>query len=210
MARDDVLTLSPKQHQLLGHALALAHALHSQMGGNGLGVAPGELPPMYDDVDIFVQPGAHGGRGFFSTLGDAVSKGAKELQKSSAVRGLEKKAVSYGAKALRGAAEGALDGVADSVATAVGAPEASPFVDKLIDRGLSSLQKRGEAAIDERIDASGRGHCAGMCGGSMRLAGHVTEPRGAGMRHSDVSYLGGMGHSITGPPHAGFGMRLAE
>ena len=116
--------------------------------GNGLGVAPGELPPVYDDVDIFVQPGKHGGAGFFSTLGDAVAKGAKELQKSSAVRGLEKKAVSYGAKALRGAAEGALDGVADTVATAVGAPEASPFVDKLIDRGLSSLQKRGEAAID--------------------------------------------------------------
>ena len=39
MARDDVLTLSPKQHQLLGHALALAHTLHSQMGGTGLGVA---------------------------------------------------------------------------------------------------------------------------------------------------------------------------
>jgi hypothetical protein len=206
MARDDVLTLSPKQHQLLGHALALAHALHSQMGGNGLGVAPGELPPMYDDVDIFVQPGAHGGRGFFSTLGDAVSKGAKELQKSSAVRGLEKKAVSYGAKALRGAAEGALDGVADSVATAVGAPEASPFVDKLIDRGLSSLQKRGEAAIDERIDASGRGHC--MCGNGMRLAGHVTEPRGAGMRLAGQVHHAGNGY-IAGPPHAGSGMRLA-
>ena len=35
------------------------------------------------------------------------------------------------------------------MATAVGVPEASAFVDKLIDRGLSSLQKRGEAAIDE-------------------------------------------------------------
>ena len=32
--------------------------VHSQMGGNGLGVAPGELPAIYDDVDIFVQPGA--------------------------------------------------------------------------------------------------------------------------------------------------------
>ena len=70
MARGDkILTLTPEQHKLLGHALALAHAVHSQMGGNGLGVAPGELPAIYDDVDIFVQPGAHGGRGFFSTLG---------------------------------------------------------------------------------------------------------------------------------------------
>ena len=74
MARDKILTLTPEQHKLLGHALALAHAVHSQMGGNGLGVAPGELPAIYDDVDIFVQPGAHGGRGFFSTLGDAVSR----------------------------------------------------------------------------------------------------------------------------------------
>ena len=75
MARDKILTLTPEQHKLLGHALALAHAVHSQMGGNGLGVAPGELPAIYDDVDIYVQPGAHGGRGFFSTLGDAVSNG---------------------------------------------------------------------------------------------------------------------------------------
>ena len=209
MARGDkILTLSPEQHKLLGHALALAHAVHSQMGGNGLGVALGELPAIYDDVDIYVQPGAHGGRGFFSTLGDAVSKGVKKLQSSSAVRDLEKRGVAYGAKALRTATEGALDGVADSVATAVGVPEASPFIDKLIDRGMGSLQKRGEAIIDEQIDASGRGHC--MCGGSMRLAGTITEPRGAGVRMSDVSYLGGMRHSITGPPHAGMGMRLAS
>ena len=60
MARDKILTLTPEQHKLLGHALALAHAVHSQMGGNGLGVAPGELPAIYDDVDIYVQPGAHG------------------------------------------------------------------------------------------------------------------------------------------------------
>ena len=86
MARDKILTLTPEQHKLLGHALALAHAVHSQMGGNGLGVAPGELPAIYDDVDIYVQPGAHGGRGFFSTLGDAVSKGVRKLQSSSAVR----------------------------------------------------------------------------------------------------------------------------
>ena len=206
MARDGILTLTSDQHKLLGHAIALAHAVHSQMGGRGIGVAPGELAAIYDDVDIFVQPGAHGGRGWFSTLGDAVSKGVKQLQKSSAVRGLEKKAVSYGAKALRGAAEGALDGLADTVATAVGAPEASPFVDKLIDRGLGSLQKRGEAYLDEQIDASGRGHC--MCGNGMRLAGAITEPRGAGMRLAGVAH-GGMGYGITGPPHAGMGMRLA-
>ena len=47
MARDKILTLTPEQHKLLGHALALAHAVHSQMGGNGLGVAPGELPAIY-------------------------------------------------------------------------------------------------------------------------------------------------------------------
>ena len=73
------LTLTADQHKLLGHALALAHALHSEMAGNGLGVAPGELPAVYDDVDIYVQPGAHGGAGFFSTLGDAVASGANPV-----------------------------------------------------------------------------------------------------------------------------------
>ena len=179
------------------------------MAGRGLGVAPGELPAVYDDVDIYVQPGAHGGAGFFSTLGDAVASGAKQLQKSSAVRGLEKKAVSYGATALRGAAEGALDGLGDSVATAVGVPEASPFIDKLVDRGMSSLQKRGEAALDEQIDASGRGHCAGMCGSGMRLAGAISEPRGAGMRLAGQVHHAGNG-AMAGHPHAGSGMRLAS
>ena len=77
----------------------------------------------------------------------------------------------------------------------------------VIDKGMGSLQKRGEAIIDEQIDASGRGHC--MCGNGMRLAGAITEPRGAGMRLAGVSHHGGMGYAITGPPHAGSGMRLA-
>ena len=94
------------------------------------------------------------------------------------------------------------------MATAVGVPEASPFVDKLIDRGLSGLQKRGEAAIDEQIDASGRGHCAGMCGSGMRLAGATTEPRGAGMRLAGQVHHAGNGR-VNGYPHARSGMRLA-
>ena len=32
------LTLTADQHKVLGHALALAHALHSEMAGNGLGL----------------------------------------------------------------------------------------------------------------------------------------------------------------------------
>ena len=38
-----VLQLSPEQHEMLGHAIALAHAVHASIGGKGLGVAPGEL-----------------------------------------------------------------------------------------------------------------------------------------------------------------------
>ena len=69
------------------------------------------------------------------------------------------------------------------------------------------MSPEGEAAIDDQIDASGRGHCAGMCGSGMRLAGHVTEPRGAGMRLAGVPHAGS---GYTGPPHAGSGMRLAS
>ena len=37
-----VLQLSPEQHEMLGHAIALAHAVHASIGGKGLGVAPGD------------------------------------------------------------------------------------------------------------------------------------------------------------------------
>ena len=35
-----VLQLSPEQHDALGHAIALAHAIHASIGGKGIGVAP--------------------------------------------------------------------------------------------------------------------------------------------------------------------------
>ena len=35
-----VLQLSPEQHGALGHAIALAHAIHASIGGKGIGVAP--------------------------------------------------------------------------------------------------------------------------------------------------------------------------
>eukprot|EP01045_Picozoa_sp_COSAG04_P014354 COSAG04_NODE_1070_length_8477_cov_17.005729_8_plen_261_part_00 len=106
-----VLQLSPEQHDALGHAVALAHAIHASIGGKGIGVAPGELADAYESVDIYVQPG-QGGKGWWSTLSDAVEKGAKEIQSSAVVRGLEKKAVGaaqkYGTKALQGLADSAL------------------------------------------------------------------------------------------------------
>ena len=76
-----------------------------------------------DDIRLFIEPGhfGPGGDGLWSTLGSEV----KKVQKSGIVRGLEKKAVNYGAKALRGATEGALDGVGDTVATAIGIPDSS-------------------------------------------------------------------------------------
>jgi len=86
-----VLQLSPEQHEMLGHAIALAHAVHASIGGKGLGVAPGELHDALSHVDIFVQPG-HGGKGWWSTLADTVEKGAHKLQSSDLVRGLEKRA----------------------------------------------------------------------------------------------------------------------
>ena len=51
-----VLQLSPEQHDALGHAIALAHAIHASIGGKGIGVAPGELADAYHSVDIYVVP----------------------------------------------------------------------------------------------------------------------------------------------------------
>ena len=66
--------------------------MHGQLAGKGIGVPPGGLPEAYASVDIYVQPG-QGGKGWWTTLSDAVESGAKELQSSALVWGLEKKAV---------------------------------------------------------------------------------------------------------------------
>jgi hypothetical protein len=107
----------------------------------------------------------------WSTLGSKV----KKVQKSGIVRGLEKKAVNYGAKALRGAAEGALDGIGDTVATAIGIPEVAPALDGLIDRGANALQKKGISYLDDKIDQSGNGIRYTASGGGMRMAGAHTQ-----------------------------------
>ena len=39
-----VLQLSPEQHDALGHAIALAHAIHASIGGKGIGVGHSALP----------------------------------------------------------------------------------------------------------------------------------------------------------------------
>ncbi len=186
------LSLSPAQHAALTKALAIAHALHSQ-GGAGLGVPPGFL----DDVDIYVQPG-QGGRGWWSSLGDALKTGVTKLQSSDVVRAVEKKGAAYAVKAARGALEGAADGLGDTVATAIGVPEASVLIDKAVDSGASALQRKALGAIDGAIDASGRGHQCGCGYSNHRLSGHPGMMRGSGMR------------LMGAPPLAGSGMRLSQ
>ena len=58
-------------------------------------------------------------------------------------------------KTLRGAVETGLDGVADTALTALGAPELAPLADKLIDKGVKDLEKKGTEYVDQKIDASG-------------------------------------------------------
>jgi hypothetical protein len=150
-----------------------------------------------DDLKLFVEAGDFGGEGLWSDMKSEV----KKAQKSSVVRGLEKKAVNYGAKALRGVAEGAADGIGDTAATFLGVPEVSVPLDAAIDRGLSSVQKAGTKYLDDKIDASGRGHGVrylAPSGGGMRMSGVPTHSGGA-MR------LSGQGHGKAG--HCGCGIR---
>jgi hypothetical protein len=175
------LNLTAEQHRDLMKAL----------GGKGLGDVH-----TLDDIQLYVEPGHFGGNGFWSDLGKEV----KKIQKSDVVRGLEKKAVNYGAKALRGAAEGALDGIGDTVATAIGIPEVAPALDSAIDKGASALQKRGIEYLDDKIDQSGKGVRYMASGGGMRLSGTHTQS-GDGMR------LSGQGHGKA--HHCGCGMRLS-
>lgn len=69
------------------------------LGGEGLGDIH-ELK----DVKLFVEPGHFGGEGFFSNLADEAKRAVSKVQSNPLVRQAEKKAVSYGAKTVRGMA----------------------------------------------------------------------------------------------------------
>ena len=130
-------------------------------------------------------------------------KVAKKVQQNPVARQLEKKAVNYGAKALRGAAEGLVDGVGDTAATFLGVPELAVPLDAAVDRGLSSVQRAGTQWLDDKIDASGSGHGVrymAPSGGGMRMAGVPTQSGGS-LR------LAGQGHGKA--HHCGCGIRLA-
>jgi hypothetical protein len=86
---------------------------------------------------------------------DGVKNVAKKIQKSSVVRGLEKKAVDYGTKALRDVAEPAVDALADTAATALGNPELAAPLDLAIHKGADYLQRKGADYLDQKIDSDG-------------------------------------------------------
>ena len=172
-----------------------------------------EAALMNPDDDIY-RPAGLGGEGWW---GDAVSEAkrvGKKIQKSKAVRSLEKRATRAGADMLRGAAETAVSGAADSALTALGAPELAPMADKLIDKGASYLEKKGTDYLDQKIDASGRGYGGvrymSPAGGGLRLAGHGTQI-GTGLRLAGSGHMHGRGHCQCGNGMrlAGSGMRLA-
>eukprot|EP01045_Picozoa_sp_COSAG04_P001847 COSAG04_NODE_63_length_30038_cov_9.461071_20_plen_190_part_00 len=158
-----------------------------------------------EESEIY-RPAGMVGMGWWGDAWDEVKSVAKKVQKNPVVRGLEKKAVDYGSKAIRGVAEGAVDSLADSALSAVGAPELAPMADKLIDKGASYLQKKGSDYLKQEIDQSGKGkrriRYMSPAGGGMRLAGHGTAV-GRGLR------LAGQGHCGHGMRVAGQGLRLA-
>ena len=180
--------------------LKLTAAQHRHLMKALKGGALGDVHAL-EDLKLFVEPGDFGGDGFFSDLGSEVKKVAKRAQKSDIVRGIEKQAVSAGAKALRGVAEGAVDGIGDTAATFIGMPELSVPLDAAVDRGLSSLQKAGTKYLDGKIDASGSGvRYMAPSGGGMRMSNTATHS-GSGLR------LSGQGHGKA--HHCGCGLRMS-
>ena len=112
---------------------------------------------LMDDDDDLYRPAGLGGDGWWDDRYEDVKRTAKKVQKSSVVRGLEKRAVKVGADVLRTAGEAAVSGAADSALLSLGAPEFAPLAGKLIDRGAKALEKKGVAYLDQKIDASGSG-----------------------------------------------------
>jgi hypothetical protein len=178
--------------------LKLTAAQHRHLMKALKGGALGDIHDL-EDFKLYVEPGDFGGDGLWSDLKSEV----KKVQKNPIARKLEKKAVSYGAKALRGIAEGAADGIGDTAATFVGVPEIAAPLDAAIDRGLSSVQKAGTKYLDDKIDASGKGHGVrymAPSGGGMRMANVETHSGGA-LR------LAGQGHGKA--HHCGCGIRVS-
>ena len=167
-------------------------------GGDGL---YREAALMLDGDDIY-RPAGQSGVGWWDDRYEDVKRTAKKVQKSSAVRGLEKRALKAGADVMRSAGEAAVSGAADSALLSLGAPELAPLAGKLIDRGSKALEKKGVAYLDQKIDASGSGRVRYMspAGGGLRLAGHGTQI-GAGLR------LAGSGR---GGPACGCGMQTGN
>jgi len=76
-------------------------------------------PAAHPQDDEIYLPAGQLGMGWWGDAWDEVKSVAKKVQANPVVRGLEKKAVDYGSKALRGAAESAVDGLADSALVGV-------------------------------------------------------------------------------------------
>eukprot|EP01047_Picozoa_sp_COSAG01_P012885 COSAG01_NODE_592_length_15109_cov_39.247435_1_plen_187_part_00 len=153
----------------------------------------------------------------------------RSRKKSSVVRGLEKKAVNYGTKALRDIAEPAVDALADTAATALGNPELAAPLDMVINKGADYLQKRGADYLDQKIDASGDGIYPDFVedllpkgngvrymmpsGSGMRVAGSHTQianglrlASGSGMRMAGRGMrMAGSGHRVRPEPLEGAG-----
>ena len=83
-----------------------------------------------EDLKLYVEPGDFGGEGWWSDLGSEVKSVAKRAQQNPLVRAAEKKAVNYGAKALRvrhrGVREPPLQRGAGPVRCGEGPPRARP------------------------------------------------------------------------------------
>eukprot|EP01046_Picozoa_sp_COSAG06_P064108 COSAG06_NODE_15173_length_1092_cov_1.165156_2_plen_205_part_00 len=115
-------------------------------GGEGLFRA---AALMDGDEDIF-RPAGLGGDGWWDDAVKETKRVAKRVQKSSAVRGLEKRALRAGADVLRGAATAATDGLADSALSSLGAPELAPLADKLISKGAMQDRTATDPAMRGR------------------------------------------------------------
>ena len=158
--------------------------------------------------DPLYLPAGQMGYGWWDDAWKETKRVAKKVQSSDAVRGLEKRAVAAGAKALRGAVEGATDGLADTALTAIGAPELAPAADALIDRGAKALQRKGTEYLDQKIDASGRGvRYMAPSGGGLRTSSTHTMV-GRGLRLSGEG-MHGRGHCGCGHGQRASGLRLS-
>lgn len=195
---------------------SIEKALRSNISGGGGGFAPPDTIPYIHDIGFFVQDDRFLEGGFFSTIGNAFKKVYSALKNSGFIDKAKdvalKKGREMGGKAIDAAAkkidaEASKRGLDVSKITQAAASkahehlhEAEGFVQKKLDEGQRSLEKKAGVSGSGMYSMHGKGH--GYHGSGLYEMGGTGRtvkpaPKGTAYYESDWAGLSGKGDAFA-------------